>query len=229
MADNKDKNFGFSEQEKIALADDILPLFLNKNFGTVQKTEIELVVFHHYLKHCKSLNTSVSDLNVGKQLGITPARVRNMKLKDYLHQDDDDSIWKQELLKQMNETSFEIRGKDILFVIRDVTLMTELRNFLEENGFVNEYSLNPNLFSCSVDVMLKMWAILSGKDPNIVSKTLVDYIDENNKQKLKENSKIFEIFELINPELQEIFPKGSAGVSMVNKVWNYFKELRMKS
>ena len=151
-----------------------------------------------------------------------------MKLKDYLHQDDD-STWKQELLKQMNETSFEIRGKDILFVIRDVTLMTELRNFLEENGFVNEYSLNPNLFSCSVDVMLKMWAILSGKDPNIVSKTLVDYIDENNKQKLKENSKIFEIFELINPELQEIFPKGSAGVSMVNKVWNYFKELRMKS
>ena len=114
-------------------------------------------------------------------------------------------------------------------MIRDVTLMTELRNFLEENGFVNEYSLNPNLFSCSVDVMLKMWAILSGEDPNIVSKTLVDYIDENNKQKLKENSKIFEIFELINPELREIFPKSSAGVSMVNKVWNYFKELRRKS
>ena len=68
----------------------------------------------------------------------------------------------------------------------------------------------------------------------ITSYTEVDdrsdfYIDENNKQKLKENSKIFEIFELINPELREIFPKSSAGVSMVNKVWNYYKELRMKS
>lgn len=223
MADSKGNSFGFTEKEKLALADDILPLFLNKNFGTVQKTEIELVVFHHYLKHCKSLNMSVSDLNVGKQLGITPARVRNMKLKDYLHQDDD-STWKQELLKQMNETSFEIRGKDILFVIRDVTLMTEIRNFLEENGFVNEYSLNPNLFSCSVDVMLKMWAILSGEDPNIVSKTLVDFVNEHNEHQVDQNSKIIEIFELINPELREVFPKAMPAINIVKKLWDYFKK-----
>ena len=115
MAETKDKNLGFTDKEKLAFDDDILPLFLNKNFGTVQKTEVELMVFHHYLKHCESLNKSVSDLSIGKQLGITPARVRNMKLKDYLHQDDDSS-WKQKLLNQMNETSFEIKGKDILFV-----------------------------------------------------------------------------------------------------------------
>ena len=223
MADTKDMNLDFTDKEKLAFADDILPLFLNKNFGTVQKTEIELVVFHHYLKHCKSLNKSVSDLTMGKQLGITPARVRNMKLKDYLHQDDDLN-WKQELLKQMNETSFEIKGKEILFVIRDVILMTELRNFLEENGFVNEYSLNPNLFSCSVDVMLKIWAILSGEEPNIVSKALIDFVNEHNEQKVDQNSKIIEIFELINPELSELFPTVIPATNIVKKLWNYFKK-----
>lgn len=223
MADTKDMNLDFTDKEKLAFADDILPLFLNKNFGTVQKTEIELVVFHHYLNHCKSLNKSVSDLTMGKQLGITPARVRNMKLKDYLHQDDDLN-WKKELLKQMNETSFEIKGKEILFVIRDVILMTELRNFLEENGFVNEYSLNPNLFSCSVDVMLKIWAILSGEEPNIVSKALIDFVNEHNEQKVDQNSKIIEIFELINPELSELFPTVIPATNIVKKLWNYFKK-----
>ena len=224
MADNEGKNFGFTEKEKLALADDILPLFLNKNFGTVQKTEVELMVFHHYLKHCESLNKSVSDLSIGKQLGITPARVRNMKLKDYLHQDDDSS-WKQKLLNQMNETSFEIKGKDILFVVCDVTLMTELRSFLEENGFVNEYSLNPNLFSCSVDVMLKIWAILSGKEADIVSKSLMDFLEEKDKElKINKDSKILEIFDLINPELCAILPKAMPAINIIKKLWHYYRK-----
>lgn len=219
------KNFGFTKDERLAFADSILSLFLNKNFGTAQKSEIELIVFHHYLKHCKNLNKSVSDLNLGKKLGITPARVRNMKLKDYLHQDDKSDWWKQELLKQMNETSFEIRGKEIIFVIRDITLMTEIRNFLEENGFVNDYSLNPNLFSCSIDVMLKIWAVLSGEEPNIVSKTLVEFLkNQNNELEVNNNSKILEIFDLINPELTAIFPKTMPAVNIVKKLWDYFKK-----
>lgn len=224
MAETKDKNLGFTDKEKLAFADDILPLFLNKNFGTVQKTEVELMVFHHYLKHCESLNKSVSDLSIGKQLGITPARVRNMKLKDYLHQDDDSS-WKQKLLNQMNETSFEIKGKDILFVVCDVTLMTELRSFLEENGFVNEYSLNPNLFSCSVDVMLKIWAILSGKEADIVSKSLMDFLEEKDKElKINKDSKILEIFDLINPELCAILPKAMPAINIIKKLWHYYRK-----
>lgn len=50
MTDNsKSKNYGFTENEKIELANDILPLFLNKNFGSVSKEEIELVVFNIFL------------------------------------------------------------------------------------------------------------------------------------------------------------------------------------
>jgi len=219
------KDFGFSDKEKASLADDILSLYLDKNFGNSPKQEIDLVVFHHYLKHCKTANKSLSDLGMGKELGITPVRVRNMKLKDYLHQEEDPNwSWKAELLKQINESTFEIEGKDIIFVIRDIAIMTELRGFLEDNGLVNEYSLNPNLFRCSAEVMFKIWSILSDKEPNFVSKSLVDFINENTKisgNKVSGRKKISDLVELITPELAAMFPKAFPAVNAVRKIWRF--------
>ena len=206
MTDNsKSKNdYGFTENEKIEFANDILPLFLNKNFGSISKEEIELVVFKHFLK--SAVNEGISDYDISKKLGLTPIRVRNLKVKNYLRCDDDYD-WKSELLKIIDNSPFEIEGKNVSFVIRDVNLRMELQNFLTENSFVCEYVLNPNVFKCSIDVLCRMYEILSNTPENTVFTSLYDYIVKTQKKKVPSKYKtVSELLDIVDPLLSWSLP-----------------------
>lgn len=60
--------------------------------------------------------------------------------------------------------------------IEDVTLMKEVRHFVRQNGWYDEFQLNPRLFQCRLDCFLLLCSKLDGE---IV-------FTEANKQKLRE-------------------------------------------
>ena len=73
--------------------------------------------------------------------------------------------------------------------------------------------------------MLKIWAILSGKEADIVSKSLMDFLEEKDKElKINKDSKILEIFDLINPELCAILPKAMPAINIIKKLWHYYRK-----
>ena len=79
----------FKEKEKYF--DEIAAKFFNRNFGTASKNDIELLMFKFYIetlindyedKSDKTINyDNISDYKIARDLGITPQRVRNLKLK----------------------------------------------------------------------------------------------------------------------------------------------------
>jgi hypothetical protein len=205
MTDNKqNNNYGFTEKEKIEFANDILPLFLNRNFGCVSKEEIELIVFKHFIKATK--NTGISDYDISKKLGLTPIKVKNLKVKNYLRFEDAYDL-KSKFSKIIDNTPFEIDGKNISFVISDVNLKMEIQNFLNENKFVSEYVLNPNVFKCSIDVFCRMNEMLFGTPENTVFTSLRDYIATTKKTKVPSKyKKVSELIDLADPLLSWSLP-----------------------
>ena len=80
----------FQNYDKARAFDQLAALFYDRNFSTVSKSEIELLMFSFYLeatiaahKNAKGVLDYVlaSDYEISKQLGITQEKVRNLKIK----------------------------------------------------------------------------------------------------------------------------------------------------
>ena len=83
-------NENFTTEKKAAAFDSIAELYYNHNFGTATKGEIDLLMFKIYMEaaienHINPDNSidysACSDYKIGVSLGISPAKVRNLKLK----------------------------------------------------------------------------------------------------------------------------------------------------
>ena len=61
---------------------------LNRNFGTLSKSEFDLMLFHYYLgnKQEEVGSRYVSDYDIGRDLGLTIQRVRSLRERDALKQ-----------------------------------------------------------------------------------------------------------------------------------------------
>lgn len=126
-------------------------LFFDKNFGSKTKTEIELLVFSFYLEAAKKValidgavdENKISDYKLGYDLGITPTRVRNLKLKTEL-QLSNDFKWEDELIKVlMIPQNIRLDGDYLKITIRSRCLFYAVEDWVEDNGKTLNISLNP--------------------------------------------------------------------------------------
>ena len=70
--------------EKAGFFDELARRFYERNFGTLSKSEIELMMFHFYSEQHKNQPEKLDPYTMSKDLGITQGRVRNLKVKEYL-------------------------------------------------------------------------------------------------------------------------------------------------
>lgn len=79
----------FTDEEKIKNFDKLAEHYYNTNFGTVPKSDIDLLMFSFYLDHliieCSDKDfvldyNKASDYVISKTLGITQQKVKNLKV-----------------------------------------------------------------------------------------------------------------------------------------------------
>ena len=133
---------------------DIQKQCLKRNFGTLSKSEFDLLVFHYYLreKQANSPGKYVSDYDIGRDLGLTIQRVRSLRERDALKQDPNDG-WKDAFEKCLPNAHCDANG-DVKIPVPDVNVMKEVRNYFEAQGLYDEYHQNPKLFQCKLDVLI---------------------------------------------------------------------------
>jgi hypothetical protein len=79
MAAPLDKDpYELDDNEKIASN------FYNRNFGTMAKSDFEILLFSCYIEHCLDKNLPFDDYTLAEKLGITPSRISSLKLKKEL-------------------------------------------------------------------------------------------------------------------------------------------------
>ncbi len=104
--ENEVLNDNFTTEKKAAAFESIAKLYYNRNFGTATKSDIDLLMFKIYMEaaienHLNPDNSidysACSDYKMGIVLGISPTKVRNLKLKKELIYPQENFDWKVSL------------------------------------------------------------------------------------------------------------------------------------
>ena len=138
--------------------DELKALYYNKNFGTTPKAEIDLLMFRFYLedKIAENLDddnvvdySKISDFKIAKELGLTPQKVKNLKIKVQMKYPNTGGFdWQKSFRKILaNSKNLTVENGYIKISIPDPNVKMELEEFLNDRGTFANYELNSKLLS----------------------------------------------------------------------------------
>jgi len=175
----------FSDNEKIKFFNEISNRYFNKNFGSMSKIDIEILIFSEYIEHCLRNRLEIDDYTISKELGITQNRVRTLKERKELKYPHDEFDWKHALETAILEAKYDEENRKVRMIIQDVNVMIELRHYIEEKGWYDEVSLNKKMFQVPLDCFLEIFMDLEN---------ITEFSKETKKKikelKLKDNATI---------------------------------------
>lgn len=157
---------------------------LERNFGTLSKSEFDLMIFHYYLLEQKDKKGSayVSDYDIGKELGLTIQRVRSLREREALKWATDVD-WKKSFIQSLKlahcDLKDDVSNSDIKIPISDVNVMKEVRHYLEEAGLFDDYQSNPKVFQCKLDLLIAICLSFEQAD-NDFCKTILKELRNSN-------------------------------------------------
>ncbi|MBQ7118942.1 MAG: hypothetical protein IJO09_01900 [Oscillospiraceae bacterium] len=141
--------------------------YFERNFGMMSKTDFETLLFHIYIETLLDNQQPFDDYTISKALGISQSKVRTLKVRKELQYPRKGFKWKNAFAEDVCNASFDNNSKMIKMMVSDVNVLTELRYFMEINGWYDEYQLNPRLFQCRLDFFIELCDRLSEEDVQI--------------------------------------------------------------
>ncbi len=149
-----------NDRTKAESFDKIAEKYYFQNFGTIQKAEIDLLLFSEYMdriyKASGDAPNDYSNYTISKLLGITESRVASLKEKKEVKYPSEYD-WRQEFLSLLEKAEF--KDDKVRIFVRDGRLYSVLCNLVEEMGSYSETTLTRRLLVVSppvfVDLMIE--------------------------------------------------------------------------
>ncbi len=193
--DTEKKWIDFTPEEKAVAFEEISSCYFQRNFGTMSKSDFETLMFSIYIGHCISKNLPFDDYTLSKGLGITQSRVRALKVRKELKYPEKCFEWKNNFISSISNARYDGGKRLVKLHISDVNVLIELRYFMEEHGWYNEYQLNPKIFQCRADIFIELCRALDDTGVPELPQVAVEKLKELEKQAIqgKEKSALQEI------------------------------------
>lgn len=222
------------DKSKAKAFDEIANVYYDKNFGTIQKSDFDVLMFSIYIE--RILNKSESDFNsysdytLSKELGITQQRINSLKQKKELKYPKDGFEWKTAFEAYLKKSKYV--DKKIKVYIPDPNVYLEIKNIVEMNGGIVDIKRNRNVLQLSPADFIELVFAISYQDESEVDKLKKRYIAQL-KNASKENQEIVDaierntfneffndytkvgIAELIFDTLEEILPEKISNIVKV--------------
>ena len=155
----------FTQEDKAKAFDKIAERYYQGNFGMMQKSDFEVLLFSIYLEQILNKTEdemdSYSDYLLSKQLGISQSKVSNLKMKKQL-QYPREFDWKEVFYKSIANALYE--GGKIKMHIKDINLYSEIKNAVEQSGGFVDGTLNRNLLQMSPFFFVELLCKISPED-----------------------------------------------------------------
>lgn len=208
--------------------------YFNKNFGSLSKSEVDLLMFKFYLEDLIKNNKDedgtvnysiISDYKIAKELGITPQRVRNLKVKKELVFPQPNFNWKDSLRRVLeNENAIRILNGNIKVNIPDPNLFYAIQDSIEDEGGYLDIQLNTKLLSVPIDDFMNLFKLIGTEEEcKEIEKTIEKEYKKINKSNETTLSKIQMVSEIVSnsvsavTDIASLFtPVGSIGKAAVN-------------
>ena len=180
----------FSEEDKAKSFDIIAQNFYNRNFGRMSKADMELMMFNIYIRKLIDENKSsdgtidyskCSDYKIAKELGITPQRVKNLKIKNQLA-NPIEYDWEKAFATLTKYARYDQFTQKVVVNIPDPNLYLEIQNFLEDKGAYIEKQLNGSILQIRAEYYIELIVLLETKDNRQkIIKEIKKFFKENGK------------------------------------------------
>lgn len=151
----------FTEQEKARAFDRIASHYYNGNFGSMSKADLEVLLFTILIDHCRREDSRTDDYALSKRLGVTQSRVRALKQKSQLQYPAEMS-WQSYFVDCIKNARYDETKGLVKLSVPEVNVLIELRQFMLDQGWYDEYQLNPRLFQCRLDIFVLLCGKLEG-------------------------------------------------------------------
>lgn len=144
------------DSSKAKAFDKIAAEYYAGNFGRMLKSDFETMLFSIYIEQCLNFEVPYDDYLLSRELGITQSRIRSLKIKKELQYPYEKFDWEKAFIQYIPRARYDSVKRLVKIHIPDVNVLVELRNCMEQNGWYDEYQLNPKLFQCRVDIFLAL-------------------------------------------------------------------------
>lgn len=146
----------FTKEDKAKAFDRIAERYYKRNFSTFSKTDMDTLMFDIYIEQLLDKGMPHDDYTMSKSLGISQSRIRTLKVRKELQYPRENFNWIDAFAEDLKKASFDEESKKVKVLISDVNVLSELRYFVEKNGWYDEYQLNPRLFQCRIDFFVDL-------------------------------------------------------------------------
>ena len=183
---------------------DFMNIYLDKGFGVMNKTDIEILMYYVFEKH-KLLTGKCFDDSF--MLHISEAKARRLIYEaqvkyDNRNQEDLDVYLRKSVGECLKNAFLSKNGKEVRFAIEDKYLRVALNAKLRANNFFADTSFNKDIVSLDENAFQKMILLLVPnfqKDEVLAKLNAVQLPDETKAKEAKEYVKDF---------IKEIFAQG---------------------
>ncbi len=161
----------FSQKQKANAFDRIAEQYFYHNFGTFSKAQMDTLMFDIYFSAIIDDTaedgvidySALSDYKIGSILGLTPARVRNLKLRKELTYPRKDFEWRASLINVLsNEKNLNIDNDWLIVTIGDPNLYNAVQDALEEHGAYVDITLNSHILRVKQKALIDFFETLAG-------------------------------------------------------------------
>ena len=150
---------------------DIVQDYLKKGFGSMNKNDFEVWIFHYLLKNGYA---SKSDNQISRELKIPESKVKRLRYEADLVYPKDEESFKNEFYEVLkNRVYKQVGDNKIQFVIRDKNLRLYLNDKLESFGSFADSSFNADIVTVTAQDLVLLISDFEGK------KTIIQQVQQN--------------------------------------------------
>lgn len=143
--------------------------YFNRNFGRMSKSDLDILLFSFYIKHCKKQQLPISDHQIAVNLGITEAKVRSLKVNSQLLFPDEEYNWRDDFQAAIEKARYDDSDYKVSIPILDPNTRRSLEDYIDTKGWYNEYQLNPKLIKMRPDQFIDLCISLSADNGHQVN------------------------------------------------------------
>lgn len=171
-----------TEKDKADAFDRIASVYYMCNFGSISKSDFEVLMFSLYIDKILEKNEEnyslYSDYTLSKVLGITQNRVSSLKIKKELKYPYKDFDWRKSFSRILKKARLD-NGK-IRMYIPDTNLYIEIKNIIEQKGDYVDVTLNPKVLSISPASFLDLLVEVAANKADVkeLKKQIKEKLDE---------------------------------------------------
>lgn len=172
--------------------------FYNKNFGTLSKSDLEILMFKIYYEKLKDKSNNTSDYDnysISKGLGITESKVKLLKEKMVLKYPNTID-WINEIGNHIKAFEYFEEKKEIKFIIDDDYCLKEFQRFVMNKGCFYDGSFNSKIITFKIDSFFKLFC----DDSKTYNDIFNDEIKEEIRKKDPNGSELLEMLKEVNKE-----------------------------